>query len=79
MALEINSTDGLAYVWNVGMEFRLREFSGKTAHVVRASGQELDYIIANFTNIPTVKAATNTWRGDLAKFITDGLIARRGF
>lgn len=41
---------------------------------IQADGDELDYIITNFTNIPHHKTArVQTWFGDMATFIYTNL------
>ena len=44
-------------------------------HIERlfATGDELEFIRENFSNIPTRRGNLNIWRGDMAKFIFENL------
>jgi hypothetical protein len=63
------------YTWHVG-EYNIKLTSSDLSRVscVQADGDELDYILRNFKNIPVSTNVTVVrWFGDVAKFIAANL------
>lgn len=53
--------------WHVGETTDFKKFA--QFDLVKADGDELDYIKANFSNIPFSNKRVNIWEGEYARFI----------
>lgn len=42
-------------------------------YLIQADGDELDYILSNFSNIPKTNKKLQVWTGDFANFIWQNL------
>lgn len=57
--------------WHVGTSFPFAcpEIEQADVFTIQADGDELDYILTQFNNIPTTKRRVQTWTSDFARFI----------
>jgi len=69
--LTIVTHHGDEYNWHVGRATPL--LKTKDVAFVQADGDELDYIIGRFLNIPYSTARVQKWRDPWAVFIVDNL------
>lgn len=71
---EIKTSLGTIYPqdgWHVGEKFPTLVPSQVVS--VRVDGDELDYILDNFSNIPFSQRRVQIWRGEFARFIAENL------
>jgi hypothetical protein len=57
--------------WHVGTPLELASvlFDGNVSVTIQADGDELEYVVHTFKNIPSTPARVQIWHGDIAKFI----------
>jgi hypothetical protein len=62
--------------WHVGEPCDITPEVAAKVMLVQADSDELTHIVRHFQNLPFAKARlVQTWRGDLAKFIAENLVA----
>lgn len=62
--------------WHVGTKYEHNEHTIDHVTEVQADGHELEWVLREFNNIPTIRARrVMRWHGDIAKFIAGQLPA----
>lgn len=73
---------GIEYLWHVGENFKgiegkvsdINKGSNMTDYLeVQADGDELQFILDHFKNLPHVLTLSNKWYGDDARFIVGNI------
>lgn len=68
-----NSRERVEYPWHVGENKPFFENPVIKCAEVIADGDELDFIVTHFRNLPVREGRTVRWRGEFAAFIHDNL------
>jgi hypothetical protein len=75
MAFYMVNVDGLVDEWHINSKkppYQAKTARGRTVSLLQADGDELEFIISHFKNIP-YQHHICVWRGDMAQFIYDNL------